>query len=570
MKLAVLGVVFIILAAFVSVQVSAQALLRGPYLQMPTETSITVQWRTNQAGATAGTVKVGTSPAALTQTFTESTADSNHSVTITGLQPNTRYYYQVEINGTALAGGDSLHTFKTNPQEGSTDPIRIWAIGDFGKGNTEQYMVRNSYRDFTAARGTDVWLWLGDNAYQDGTDQEYQDKVFDIYDTMFRYMPFSPCPGNHDYNSVSPITGSIDPASPNHTGPYYDIITVPTQAEAGGVPSGRELYYSFNYGNVHFVSLNSELGSVTNQSHDWTGAFPFGSFSGSPMTQWLEQDLADNELPWVIVYFHQPPYSKGSHDSDDFWEYYMEAMRENFTPIFDQYGVDLVINGHSHVYERSYPIIGHTGDTGDWDDQTNLVSNKSGYEVAGEAYTKLTYGPNANKGTIYAVVGCSASKDSDPDLDHPAMFRGEGGDTTIGSMFIDVVGNRLDACFLRADGQILDHFTVFKQDTLADTSVVDSTPTMLPTVEQLYHLEVFPNPFKKAVNVSYEVKTLTDVSLKVYNIGGELVHVIPLHTQTPGKHNLQIDAVELNLPEGIYFLDLRIGSASTIKKAIKL
>lgn len=563
-------IVTTILLFSLSVAAMAQSLLRGPYLQLPTETSMTIQWRTDQSAV--GTVKVGTDPANLTETFTESTSATDHSVRVTGLQPGTRYYYSVSINNNVLAGGDSLHTFKTNPPQGSTEPIRIWAIGDFGKGNQEQYQVRDSWTNYTGARGTDVWLWLGDNAYNDGTDQEYQTKVFDVYDTMFRYMPFSPCPGNHDYNSVSPITGSINPLDTvNHTGPYYDIVSVPRYGEAGGVASGYEYYYSFNYGNVHFISLNSELGSVTNQSHDWTGAHPLGGFNGSPMTQWLEQDLQQNTQPWVIVYFHQPPYSKGSHDSDDIWELYMQAMRENFTPIFDQYGVDLVINGHSHVYERSYPIKGHTGDTGDWDPQQNLVSSLSGYEAGDGAYVKYNHKPKANSGTIYAVVGCSASKDSDPELNHPAMHTGAGGDTTVGSMFIDVTGNRLDACFIRRDGKILDHFTVLKQDTaVVNDTTSDSTGTWIPTMEQLYRLNIYPNPFQKSITVAYELKTLTDVSLKMYNVAGETVHEIPFHTQSPGVHQLKIDGDKLALPEGIYFLDLSIGGSSTIKKAIKL
>ena len=84
----------------------------------------------------------------------------------------------------------------------------------------------------------------------------------------------------------------------HQTGPYYDIFTLPKEAEAGGVPSGTEAYYSFDYANIHFVCLNSEgMSSI-----------------GSAMLSWLAQDLAATSQDWTIAFWHRPPYSKGHHD----------------------------------------------------------------------------------------------------------------------------------------------------------------------------------------------------------------------------------------------------------------
>ena len=77
------------------------------------------------------------------------------------------------------------------------------------------------------------------------------------------------------------------------------------------------------------------------------------------MLTWLEADLAANTNEWLIAFWHHPPYSKGSHDSD--WEMELIQMRENALPLLESYGVDLVLSGHSHCYERSYFLDGHYG-----------------------------------------------------------------------------------------------------------------------------------------------------------------------------------------------------------------
>lgn len=526
----------------------AQSLVRGPYLQLPTQNSMIVRWRTD--AASVGKVKYGTDPNNLTQEIDEPAAVVDHEVKITGLQPFTTYYYSVG-NGTAvLAGGDNQHHFKTSPVPGTVQPVRIWAIGDFGKGNVEQIKVRQSYANFSQGKDTDVWIWLGDNVYQDGLDAEYQAKVFDNiygYDSMFRYMPFMPCPGNHDYNTIAPPNVSISP--PSHTGPYYDMVNVPTQGEAGGVPSGHELYYSYDYGNVHFISLNSELGSAVSSSNDWIGVNPLSSFTTSPMLEWLKDDLEANTLPWTVVYFHQPPYSKGSHDSDDFWELYMKAMRQNYIPVLEQYGVDLVINGHSHVYERSYLINGHYGNSSSWDPAVHLVGPQCGYDQIGEPYVKYLFGPDANKGTMYAVVGCSASKEDGADLNHPVMCYSAGGDTTIGSFVIEVNGNRLDGHFLRADGALLDSFTILKVDTTTNL-----TPGPLSPVRDI---KVFPNPFAGKTNISYYLAKPTTVTIELYDLAGHMWRLQNNKEQTTGEHSLLLDAQKYNLAAGSYILQVK-------------
>ena len=100
----------------------------------------------------------------------------NHEVVLSGLQPSTTYYYAIGSSAGQLSAQANYH-FKTSPIIGTVEPVRTWVIGDFGKGNQQQVDVMNSYINYTGARETDVWLWMGDNAYQDGEDAQYQANV---------------------------------------------------------------------------------------------------------------------------------------------------------------------------------------------------------------------------------------------------------------------------------------------------------------------------------------------------------------------------------------------------------
>ncbi len=431
-------VVAFFLTCLITVTVAQTNVTRGPYLQKGTPTSMVIQWRT--ADSVQSVINFGPSPQNLTQTVQESDLVKEHALEITGLDPAKRYYYEVADGNGALAGGDSTYYFQTSPEPGTdTSNVRIWAIGDFGDDSQEQRDVRDAYLSYNDSSHTDIWMMLGDHAYDDGTDLEYQDKVFDVYTYQFRNTVSWPTPGNHDYNSVS--LGTTD-------GPYYDIFTLPTNGEAGGVPSGTEGYYSFDYGNVHFISLNSE--EVSWSLND-----------NNEMIDWLKQDLENTERDWTIVFWHQPPHSKGTHDSDDFWEVIMQGMRTNIAPILENYGVDLIMNGHSHVYERSYLINGFYGTTGDFNPSQHIIDTSSGDYPQSCPYTKEQLGLNPNAGAVYNVIG-NSGKDGDGSLDHPAMYFGFGGDDNAGSMVIDVKGNRLDAQYINRQGNVLDHFTVMK------------------------------------------------------------------------------------------------------------
>jgi hypothetical protein len=521
-----------------------------------------VLWRTDSS--TPSRVYYGSSIANVMDNQVDiATSETNHTVNITGLTPNTVYYYAISDGTNVLAGGDANHRFKTSPVIGSVQPFRTWVIGDFGKGNAKQMDVKEAFLDHVGDSMPDLWLWLGDNAYDEGTDAEFTQKVFGTqygYGEIFPRVPFMATPGNHDYGSVLNIlTGE---APPNHDGPYYDIVDVPTNGEIGGVPSGYELYYSYDYANVHFISMNSEIGSIFVGDWDWTGASPFSSFSTSPFTDWLHADLQANDKPWVVAYMHQPPHTDGSHDSDAFWEVYMGAMRENIMPILESYGVDLILAGHSHVYERSFLINDFYDLPGDFNVSQHVVDGSSGKLSEGTPYIKYYDGPEPNLGAIYIVQGNSGSNDSDANLQHPAMYYGHGCDTCVGSTMLYAHGDTLSGYYLTKDGEILDNWAIIKQ----------SYPTGIENVSLLpvSELAVYPNPFKNETTVTFDVNEKLWANVELVDVTGEILHSFHRGSMAPGTKNYMVNASALGLARGAYLIRIMTDKGPAVARLIKV
>jgi hypothetical protein len=451
---------------FFSSSVFSQQVIRGPYMQKVTDNSIIIKWRTDVA--TNSRVVFGIDETSLTNDVTLQNNVTDHTVQLSGLTALTEYYYAVG-NSAQILSGPQNHRFRTHPLNGESAPVRVWAIGDFGKGNTEQVDVKNSYETYSDTVETNVWIWLGDNVYDDGKDSEYQTRLFELngFKDVFNRLPFWPSPGNHDYNEVweqSALFGIPYSNIPlnQHEGPYFDMVDVPQQGEAGGFPSQLEVFYSFDYGDVHFLSLNSELWDLTQ------------TLNGiNQMKTWIEQDLNQNDKTFTIAYFHQPPYSKGSHDSDDAYELVMKAMREHLIPLLESYDVDLVVCGHSHVFERSHLVHGHYGNSSTLDPSTMIKDGAGGNFDTGNPYIKDNL-PQTEDGTVYVVCGNSGSKTSDATLDHPVMYFSDGGSDVCGSFVMDINRNRLDGKYLRSNGQILDEFTILKKNLEATSQVFDT------------------------------------------------------------------------------------------------
>ncbi|HUR31897.1 MAG TPA: metallophosphoesterase [Saprospiraceae bacterium] len=420
---------------------------RGPYLQSANNNSVIVRWRTNIP--TQSIIDYGASVSSLTNTVSNLDLKTEHILSVSNLNSSTKYFYQLRNTSDTIVFPSANLYFKTYPVPGTAAPLIAWILGDCGTANNDARNVRNAYYNYIGTQHTDMMFFLVDNAYVDGTDVEYQTAIFqNMYEDKLKNTIAWSCLGNHDGNSANSNT---------QTGPYYDIFSFPTNGQCGGEPSGTEAYYSFDYGNVHFVILDSY-----ETSRSVTG----------PMHTWCQLDLSATNADWIIAIWHHPAYSRGSHDSDVDTE--LKEMRQNFLPLFESYGVDLVLSGHSHSYERTFLMNGHYGFASTFNINTHTVGvngDGSGQLANGEPYYKAPVGPEAGDGAVYITTG-SAGKISSGPMNHPAMYYDA---VSLGSCVLKINQDTLSVIFLRQSGAVDDEFTLVKdQDCVPGVACNDN------------------------------------------------------------------------------------------------
>ena len=288
-------------------------------------------------------------------------------------------------------------------------------------------------RSLTSSRHhpLDLYLHVGDMAYDNGTNDDFEWHFFKPYRRTLRNTACWPAMGNHEGHTSNGATG---------IGPYYDCYVLPTRGEAGGLASGTEAYYSFDYGNAHFIALNSH---DLNRSPD------------AAMAQWLEADLAQTNADWIFAYWHHPPYTKGSHDSDT--EERLVQMREYIMPILEDGGVDIVFTGHSHIYERSMLIDGAYATP---TIAEGVVLDDGDGDPRGDGAYRKSDGQNPHEGTVVIVTGhggAGLSRIGTMPIMRRVVFPEHG------SVIVDVNGDRATAIMLNAKGEQRDLFQIVKR-----------------------------------------------------------------------------------------------------------
>jgi len=244
----------------------------------------------------------------------------------------------------------------------------------------------------------------------------------------------------------------------------------------------------------------------------------------SAMMTWLEADLQAATADWVIAMWHHPPYSKGLlHDSDV--EVREIDLRENVVPLLEDYGVDLVMCGHSHSYERSFLLDGHYDFSNTFSDDMTVDSG-DGAPAGDGAYRKEALGPVPHEGAVYVVAG-SSSEVRPATLDHPAHHIGL---LEHGSLVLDVNGATLTARFLNSAGAVTDNFTIEKG---ASCPTAPRSGCAASAAGKLVLKDFADDDFDKLVwkwkNGTLDTGDLgapdqqTDLAACVYDAGGNLV-----------------------------------------------
>jgi len=332
----------------------------------PATTTFAVNWRTRGIDTLAAQVLYGTNEAAV-MAADGPTADvlvqSGHSMVydrletfriheahICGLAASTRYFYKVGGPGAWSAVFD----VSTSPTIGTAE---VWRFGVTGDSRNEPAIFAETQARIQAA-SVDMQVFSGD-AVVLGPNQNEWDAFFEAssggvtVQDVLAHVPFMIANGNHDGLAVN----------------YLAQFALPQQKSAGERGEGEE-WYSFDYGNAHFVVLNdtSTLDLINNEQRTW-----------------LRDDLSAVDravTPWIFVVHHKPMYTSATaHDPDI-------SLRTSWQPIYDEFNVDFVFNGHNHNYERSLPIRGFASGTSE-----------------GQVQPAGTNGiPQAANGTVYVVA----------------------------------------------------------------------------------------------------------------------------------------------------------------------
>jgi hypothetical protein len=283
-------------------------LTRGPFLQLGGEDTMTVVWHTNVLSE--GQVEFGASELLGESASSGPVPSTVHVVTLAGLEPDTEYHYRVVCGEQVLA---SERTFETFPLTSSSVPFRVVVWGDSGDNSGFQFEMIPRIEALEA----DFAIHTGDVDYIHDYDRSYFQPYADFISRTLLFSAF----GNHDeFNDND----------------YDEAFYLPSNN-----PAGTERYYSIDHGNAHLIFLD------TNQGFE----------VGSSQYDWFRQDISASTAFWNIVIHHHTPFTTG-HIHDDDRE--NVPIRRALTPVYDCERVDLVLSGHTHAYERMYPILDET------------------------------------------------------------------------------------------------------------------------------------------------------------------------------------------------------------------
>ncbi len=347
-------------------------IIKGPYLQNVTADGVTILWESSQP--CIGIVHYG-----LNQDYGQSVREKEavriHELRLGNLAIETVYHYRV-LSGADRSADCTLQT-AIRPES----PFRFVFYGDNRSG--PQMHRRNALA--ISSENPNIVLQCGDLVLRGDVYSQWERLFFTPAAPMISHIPIYPALGNHEANADY----------------YFKFLSLP----------GKESYYSFDYGNAHFVVLDSAFTKLEEGSEQWN---------------WLVEDLKHSRAVWKFVSFHHPPFTSGGN-------YYTKqrvALKKILPPLFDTYGVDIAFHGHDHDYERSVPILSKGG--------VRPVT----YVVCGNGGTPLRY-VGKREWTAYSA-------------------------RVFGYALVSIHGRRLELQAKTVDGEVIDRLIIDKSDTSAD------------------------------------------------------------------------------------------------------
>jgi predicted MPP superfamily phosphohydrolase len=339
--------------------------------------------------------------------------------------PKLSYSEEKNSNPYLLKNSNTLENNKKyySDEDNSVEDFNFVAVGDFSCSEDAKNTVRNIIK-----ADPEILLGLGDYSYEKSATC-WEDIVGGI-DPQKMKISF----GNHEFEDKSLVKQ------------YMEYTNLDKQ------------YYSFDYKNVHFISMATET--------------PYDQ--GSEQFEFVNHDLMKTKtnpsIDWIIVYYHQPMYTSQTHHEG------LEDLRDLYHGIFNEYGVDLVLQGHIHNYQRTYPLIY------DRENPSNPIITQSAILDNGHNEEKNVY--VEAEGTIFAIVGIGGQELHR--LDAQAYFTAS---QLEDHGFLELKttndGKSLVGQFYSNDGSIIkDEFSIEKSSSSVDKTFDDNISNNNP-----YHLK---------------------------------------------------------------------------------
>ncbi|MEI8274303.1 MAG: metallophosphoesterase [Paludibacter sp.] len=379
----------------------------------------------------------------------------------------TTIHYQIYDSSTSTWSADLTY------QTSSNDPASKFSFLVLGDSRTNM-TVWQTVANLAKAKNSDFGLFSGDVTANSGTGTNW-DTWFSSGTSLISQKLLYHCEGNHDSN-----------ANGNEAVYLTQFI----------LPNNKQ-YYTFNYGNAVFIVLNSEVPTDATQ------------------LTWLKTTLAANvDKTWKVVMFHKPFYTIGTHAAD------MTSYKSTWWKVFDDNGVDIIFNGHDHMYERSKPI--------------NLNVNATA--------PVSTYGSGPTQGRCQIVCGGSGAP----------LYTG-----TITNM-IDQYSSTYHFCKINVVGNTLTDSTFDSTGKLIDTFVLQKSATGISQPLQTFHqIDVIPNPNNGQFHLKYVSEQNGKVNIRVSDLNGkEVKKLIAEKSESEFNYNLSLK----NLPKGLYSAEVSLNN----------
>ena len=400
-------------------------------------------------------------------------ARANWTATLDGLDLARKYFYRVRGNGEPLAEG----YFTTRQPRGRR--IRLVSFGDNSYGDiSDRAIAYHSYQQHP-----DFVMNCGDNVYESGTENEYQRYFFPVYNAdvagarigapLLRSVPFYTVIANHDVQDKDERGHEVADFARNPdalayytamhlplNGPEAPVYRTPTVGprdrfdgfqSCAGARFPRMANYSFDYGDVHVLCLDSNRYIDPNDA---------------ALQRWIADDLARTDAPWKFVVFHHPPFNVGAE------HYNVQHMRV-LSPLFEARGVDFVLSGHEHNYQRARPLRFAPSGPGQSADIGGRDRRVPGTFTVDRSFDGVTR--TQADGVLYIVTGAGGKHLYDADFtDNPSLWTHAEDDRVdyVARMVsdrhslsvFDVDGGRVTLTQVDESGQHIDRITVTKTD----------------------------------------------------------------------------------------------------------